>query len=132
MNIPQSKANGIGNAVNNNPSNKSQLQKQQQKFGSNLCAVLNDPRKDRTKIAYLFTKTWGSEFVDSIPVPAITTIHASPGASANKYKNIKFNEFKEHLDRFSAVRIILNQLIFFLNKPIYLIIREISSMLKIK
>jgi hypothetical protein len=70
------------------------------KFGSNLCAVLNDPRKDRAKVAYLFTKTWGSDFVDSAQVPAITTVHA---ISANKYRNIKFLEFKEHLESFSGV-----------------------------
>lgn len=36
-----------------------------QRFTSNMCAVLNDPRKDRNKINYLFTKTWGSDFVDN-------------------------------------------------------------------
>jgi hypothetical protein len=71
-----------------------------QKFGSNLCAVLNDPRKDRTKIAYLFTKTWGSDFVDSAPVPSITTAHA---ISANKYPGVKSGEFKEHLNSYSMV-----------------------------
>ncbi len=70
------------------------------RFGSNLCAVLNDPRKDRAKVAYLFTKTWGSDFVESAPVSAITSVHA---ISASKYRNVKFNEFKEHLDSFSAV-----------------------------
>ena len=38
-------------------------------FTSNMCAVLNDPRKDRTKINYLFTKTWGSDFVDNFHAP---------------------------------------------------------------
>lgn len=33
-------------------------------FSSNLAAVLNDPRKDRTKKAHLFTQTWGSDFTD--------------------------------------------------------------------
>lgn len=43
-----------------------------QKFTSNMCAVLNDPRKDRTKINYLFTKTWGSDFTDNVSnVPSI-------------------------------------------------------------
>ncbi len=37
-----------------------------QRFTSNMCAVLNDPRKDRNKINCLFTKTWGSEFTDNI------------------------------------------------------------------
>lgn len=74
----------------------------QQKFGSNLCAVLNDPRKDRTKIAYLFTKTWGYEFVDTAPIPPIGSIYAA--GNANKYRNIKHFEFKEHLDQFGNVR----------------------------
>lgn len=34
-----------------------------------MCAVLNDPRKDRTKVSYLFTKTWGSDFTDNVTLP---------------------------------------------------------------
>lgn len=40
-------------------------------FSSNLAAVLNDPRKDRTKKANLFTQTWGSDFTDHANFKAI-------------------------------------------------------------
>ena len=46
-------------------SKKPPPEQSQQRFTSNMCAVLNDPRKDRNKINYLFTKTWGSDFTDN-------------------------------------------------------------------
>jgi hypothetical protein len=77
---------------------------QGQKFGSNLCAVLNDPRKDRTKTSYLFTKTWGSDFVDTVQVPSITNVHTN-SKNQNKYRPIKLNEFRPFLDEFSEVKL---------------------------
>ncbi len=50
----------------NDASNNKKPELVVQRFTSNMCAVLNDPRKDRNKINYLFTKTWGSEFTDNI------------------------------------------------------------------
>lgn len=68
----------------------------QQRFSSNLCAVLNDPRKDRNKINYLFTKTWGSDFVETATPAPIQSLHLN-------YKNIKLNEFKEYINNISEV-----------------------------
>ncbi len=61
-------------------------------FSSNLCTVLNDPRKDRNKINYLFTKTWGSDFVDTV------TIHP-----ISNYKNFKLNDFQDYLNDIKEV-----------------------------
>ena len=76
-----------------------QQQHLQQRFSSNLCAVLNDPRKDRAKVSYLFTKTWGSDFVDSErSIPPITSVHP-----ANFSNNHKKTDFKEYLESVTHV-----------------------------
>jgi hypothetical protein len=60
-------------------------------FTSNLCAVLNDPRKDRNKTNYLFIKTWGAEFTDtSSSIPALNTAHPS---YPSVLKSINFNSY---------------------------------------
>lgn len=76
-------------------SNEQQNQTKQQ-FSSNLCAILNDPRKDRTKINYLFTKTWGSDFVDTAHVPSIKSIHSN-------FVNYKIADFKDYLSNSNDV-----------------------------
>ena len=76
-----------------------QQQQQQQRFSSNLCAVLNDPRKDRAKINYLFTKTWGSDFVDAERlIPAITTMH--PTTFSTSFRQ---SDFKDYLGNIREV-----------------------------
>jgi hypothetical protein len=70
--------------------------KQQQRFTSNMCAILNDPRKDRNKINYLFTKTWGSDFIDTSPIPSIKTLHSN-------YSNLKKIEFNDYIKYISEV-----------------------------
>lgn len=64
-------------------------QKPVQRFTSNMCAILNDPRKDRTKINYLFTKTWGSDFTDSTQIPSIKTNNSSYAA----LKKLEFTDY---------------------------------------
>lgn len=78
------------------PSQQQQKQQQQQqpkttKFSSNLAAVLNDPSKDRNKVPYLFTKTWGNDFTENATIGSINTIHSN-------YKNYKPNEFQTYLN----------------------------------
>ena len=70
--------------------------KQQQRFTSNMCAILNDPRKDRNKINYLFTKTWGSDFTDTSSIPSIKTLHSN-------YSNLKKIEFNDYIKYISEV-----------------------------
>ena len=60
-----------------------------QRFTSNMCAVLNDPRKDRNKINYLFTKTWGNDFTDNSTIPSIKTVHSNYSV----LKKIEFNDY---------------------------------------
>lgn len=76
------------------PQHHHQQQQQQQpktKFSSNLAAVLNDPSKDRNKVPYLFTKTWGNDFTENATIGSINTIHSN-------YKNYKPNEFQPYLN----------------------------------
>ena len=61
-----------------------------------MSAVLNDPRKDRNKVNYLFTKTWGSDFSDTASVPSIYHIHST-------YTKIKPNEFNDYNKNLSEV-----------------------------
>lgn len=77
-------------------SDKDEL-KIERKFTSNLCAVLNDPRKDRTKINYLFTKTWGNEFIDNPVYPSIYQLNP-------KYAALKSLEFRDYLGKIGNVR----------------------------
>ena len=56
-------------------------------FTSNMCAVLNDPRKDRTKTNYLFTKTWGSDFNDNFYASKSSVI-----------KRMDFNDYIETIN----------------------------------
>ena len=90
------------NASNNSTSSAIMIQSPQmlqQRFSSNMCAVLNDPRKDRTKVNYLFTKTWGSDFVDSERlIPAIGHVHPANYANVSK----KY-DFKEYLSNMAEV-----------------------------
>ncbi|CAF0926719.1 unnamed protein product [Brachionus calyciflorus] len=62
-------------------------------FSSNLAAVLNDPRKDRSKKSHLFTKTWGSDFTD--------TIHFSTNKSDLNLKHFEthLNELNERIKK---------------------------------
>ena len=60
-----------------------------QRFTSNMCAVLNDPRKDRNKVNYFFTKTWGNDFTDNSTIPSIKTVHSNYSI----LKKIEFNEY---------------------------------------
>lgn len=53
-----------------------------------MCAVLNDPRKDRNKVGYLFTKTWGSDFTDNVTLP--------PMIKSSAYKN-DFDSYKQSI-----------------------------------
>lgn len=78
----------------NSTVNSSNTQKNNS-FSSNLCTVLNDPRKDRNKINYLFTKTWGSDFVDTV------TIHP-----ISNYKNFKLKDFEEYLNDIKEVNLL--------------------------
>jgi hypothetical protein len=79
-----------------------QQHQQQQRFSSNLCAVLNDPRKDRAKINYLFTKTWGSDFTDSERlIPAITAVHPTTFSNSS----FKQGDFKDYLGNIKEVKI---------------------------
>ena len=81
-----------------------QHQHQQQRFSSNLCAVLNDPRKDRAKINHLFTKTWGSDFVDSERlIPTITAMH--PTTFSLSFKQ---SDFKDYLGNIREVNFLKN------------------------
>lgn len=68
-----------------------------QKFTSNMCAVLNDPRKDRNKINYLFTKTWGSDFTDNVSnVPSIkNTVFKS---EFKDYSKSLGNRYSKHVN----------------------------------
>jgi hypothetical protein len=72
-----------------------------QRFSSNLCTVLNDPRKDRNKINCLFTKTWGTDFVDSVSVQPL-----------NNIKNYKTNDFQDYLIDIKDVNLLTEQKIF--------------------
>jgi hypothetical protein len=95
----------------NQTSLKSKEDQQQQKprtFSTNLSALLNDPKKDRTKIAYLFTKTWGNEFVDSATAPSIQILYPSAYASL---KQINFSDFVK-----SIAEVRLNFFLYFKNK----------------
>jgi hypothetical protein len=67
----------------------SQFKQPVQRFTSNMCAVLNDPRKDRNKVNYLFTKTWGNDFSDNSTIPSIKTVHSNYSV----LKKIEFNEY---------------------------------------
>lgn len=80
-------------SITNQNSNRQQQQPLQQKakFSSNLAAVLNDPSKDRNKVPYLFTKTWGNEFTENSPISSVHVIHPN-------YKNYKPIEFKPYLN----------------------------------
>jgi vacuolar protein sorting-associated protein 54 len=69
---------------------------QQQRFSSNLCAVLNDPRKDRAQVNHLFTKTWGSDFVDS-SVVVVVAAAANSDSSSSSSSRLKKNDFKDYL-----------------------------------
>lgn len=84
----------IQSQVDEESPNKSETK---QKFTSNLCAVLNDPRKDRAKVNYLFTKTWGYDFIDTSPIPSILTVHSN-------YRNFKKDDFDEYLTQTKDVR----------------------------
>ncbi len=78
---------------------------QQQRFSSNLCAVLNDPRKDRAKINYLFTKTWGSDFTDSERlIPSITAAHPTTFSNSS----FKQCDFKDYLGNIKEVKFVIN------------------------
>ena len=57
-------------------------------FSSNMSAVLNDPRKERTRVANLFTKTWGSDFVESPNLPPVNGVN---------FRNYRLKDFQEHL-----------------------------------
>ena len=53
-----------------------------------MCAVLNDPRKDRNKINYLFTKTWGSDFTENVTIP--------PSVKSSTFKT-DFESYKQSI-----------------------------------
>jgi hypothetical protein len=63
-------------------------------FSANLTAVLNDPRKDRVKTANLFTKTWGSDFVEEPSFPEFAT---------RKFPIIMSSDFKPYFSQISPV-----------------------------
>lgn len=68
------------------------------RFTSNLCAVLNDPSKDRNKVNYLFTKKWGNDFVDNLStIPTISQVNP-------KYATLlKRLDFKDYLSKLGDV-----------------------------
>jgi hypothetical protein len=78
----------------NSTVSSSNTQKNANTFSSNLCTVLNDPRKDRNKINYLFTKTWGSDFVDTVTIYPISN-----------YKNFKLKDFQDYINDIKEVYI---------------------------
>ena len=86
--------NSSHDSITNQNSNRQQQQQppqQKAKFSSNLAAVLNDPSKDRNKVPYLFTKTWGNEFTENSPISSVHVIHPN-------YKNYKPTDFKPYLN----------------------------------
>jgi hypothetical protein len=65
-------------------------------FSADLTAVLNDPRKDRVKTSNLFTKTWGSDFIEEPSFPEFAT---------RKFPIITSSDFRPYFNQVSAVRI---------------------------
>jgi hypothetical protein len=103
-----------------------QHQHQQQRFSSNLCAVLNDPRKDRAKINHLFTKTWGSDFVDSERlIPNITAMH--PTTFSMSFKQSDFKEYLGNMREVKFLKITINALFIYILKGFFKIKREASN-----
>ncbi len=58
---------------------------------------MNDPRKDRSKVNQIFTKTWGADFTDNPSFPEFTV---------KEFPNIISNDFKGYLDQTNAVSIL--------------------------
>ena len=59
-----------------------------------MSALLNDPRKDRSKVNQIFTKTWGTDFTDNPSFPEFTV---------KEFPNFISNDFKGYLDQTNAV-----------------------------
>ncbi len=63
-------------------------------FSADLTAVLNDPRKDRVKTTNLFTKTWGSDFIEEPSFPEFAT---------KKFPIVSSSDFKQYFSQISTV-----------------------------
>ena len=81
----------------NRDSEQNDKQRQIQRFTSNMCAVLNDPRKDRTKINYLFTKTWGTDFTDTFQLSPLKKCSAAYKGDFVNYKQTMTERFPKHV-----------------------------------